>query len=203
MALLLSCACGAPSMDQRLTQARLSLAQVNTLIVHPSPAQMKAAVGVALLSIVQGGAGIGGEGGGGVVLQRVEGGWGAPYGVDVGAGTIGLQLGGQGKDVMILFNDTQALKDFVTGGMQLQALGEGTFGAASGDTVAPQASMVRFVKCQGLFGGLQLGGLNVSPSHNLNAATYGSEADSDSILSGKVRLPEDTTRLTRMLDAMD
>jgi lipid-binding SYLF domain-containing protein len=202
-ALLSLAACGAPSMDERLTQARLSLAQVNTLPAHPSPEQMKAAKGIALLSIVQGGAGLGGEGGGGVVLQRVSGGWGAPYGVDVGAGTIGLQLGGQGKDVMILFNDESALKQFVSGGMQLQAIGEGTFGAATGNTLEMKPSMVRFVKCQGVFGGVELGGLNVSPSNNLNAATYGSKADSDAILSGKVKQPEGTSRLTRMLDAMD
>ena len=61
-ALLSLAACGAPSMDERLTQARLSLAQVNTLPAHPSPEQMKAAKGIALLSIVQGGAGLGGEG---------------------------------------------------------------------------------------------------------------------------------------------
>ena len=54
-----------------------------------------------------------------------------------------------------------------------------------------------------MFGGLELGGLNVSPSNNLNAATYGSKADSDAILSGKVKQPEGTSRLTRMLDAMD
>ena len=201
--LLLVAACGAPSMHERLETARHSLAEVNTLQDHPTIKDMQDAKGVALLSIVQGGAGIGGEGGGGIVQQRTSDGWGAPLAVDVGAGTIGLQLGGQGKDVMILFNDEAALKDFVSGGMQLQAIGEGTFGAAAGNTLGKEPSMVRFVKCQGVFGGLELGGLNVGPANNLNAATYGSKADSAAILSGKVKQPEGTSRLTRMLDAMD
>jgi lipid-binding SYLF domain-containing protein len=41
------------------------------------------------------------------------------------------------------------------------------------------------------------------PANNLNAATYGSKSDSAAILSGKVKQPEGTSRLTRMLDAMD
>jgi len=196
-------ACGAPSMEERLTQARLSLAQVNTLKDHPTPEQMKAAKGVALLSIVQGGLGIGGEGGGGVVLQRNGTTWGCPYAVDLGAGTIGLQIGGQGKDVLLIFNSQDALEDFVDGGMQLHALGEGTFGASTGNTNAEKRSTIVFLKGQGVFGGLELGALNVGPANDVNGATYGSDADRTAILSGKAKPPEGLSRLTRMLDAMD
>ena len=202
--LLLVAACGAPSMHERLETARHSLAEVNTLQDHPTIKDMQDAKGVALLSIVQGGAGIGGEGGGGIVLQRAGTGWGSPFAVDVGAGTLGIQLGGQGKDVLILFNDAATLQEFVKGGMQLQALGEGTFGASSGNTKAPKPATSVFTKCQGLFGGLELGGLNVGPARNLNAATYG-KADAEAILSGKVKpanVDEPLSRLVKMLDAM-
>lgn len=202
---LLTAACGAPSMHERLDQARHSLAEINTLSVHPTQEEMKKAVGIALLSVVQGGAVIGGEGGGGVVMQRLTGGWGSPYAVDLGAGTLGLQLGGQGKDVLILFNDAGALKEFVKGGMNLQALGEGTFGAASGNTKEPKLNTTVFVKGQGLFGGLELGGLNVGPATNVNTGAYG-KADADAILSGKVQpanVKEPLDRLVKMLDAMN
>jgi lipid-binding SYLF domain-containing protein len=203
LCLLPLAACGAPTMEERLTQARLSLAQVNTLKDHPTPEQMKAAKGVALLSIVQGGVGIGGEGGGGVVLQRNGTTWGCPFAVDVGAGTIGLQLGGQGKDVLLLFNSEDAMLDFLEGGLQLHALGEGTFGASTGNTNAVKRSTLVFLKGQGIFGGLELGALNVGPANDVNAAAYGSGTDRSAILSGKVKPPETLSRLTRMLDAMD
>ena len=196
-------ACGASTMEERLTQARLSLAQVNTLKDHPSPEQMKAAKGLALLSIGQGGVGIGGEGGGGIVLQRNGTTWGCPYAVDLGAGTIGLQLGGQGKDVLLLFNSEDAMLDFLEGGMQLQAVGEGTFGASTGNTNAIKRSTIVFLKGQGVFGGLELGALNVGPAKDVNAAAYGGASDQSAILSGKVKPPEGLSRLTRMLDAMD
>jgi lipid-binding SYLF domain-containing protein len=201
---LLAAACGAPSMHERLDQARHALAEINTLTVHPSVEEMKKAVGVALLSLGQGGVVIGGEGGGGIVLQRVTGGWGSPYAVDLGAGTIGLQLGGQGKDVMVLFNDAAALKEFVKGGMQLQAVGEGTIGAASGNTKEPKLNTTVFVKGQGVFGGLELGGLNVGPATSVNAGAYG-KADAEAILTGKVQpanVKEPLERLLKMLDAM-
>ena len=203
LCLLPLAACGAPSMEERLTQARLSLAQVNTLKDHPTPEQMKAAKGVALLSIVQAGVGIGGEGGGGVVLQRNGSTWGSPYAVDLGAGTIGLQLGGQGKDVLLIFNSQDALDDFLDGGMQLHALGEGTFGASTGNTNAQKRSTLVFLKGQGVFGGLELGALNVGPANDVNGATYGGNTDRAAILSGKAKPPEGLSRLTRMLDAMD
>ena len=201
---LLLAACGAPSMVERLETARHTLAEVNTLKDHPTVKDMQDAKGVALLSIVQGGAGLGGEGGGGIVLRREGGGWGSPYAVDVGAGTIGLQLGGQGKDVLILFNDEATLKEFVAGGMNLQALGEGTFGAASGNTKAPKPATSIFTKGQGVYGGLELGGLNVAPANAVNAGSYG-KADTETILSGKVKpanAEAPLASLMKMLDAM-
>jgi len=199
---LLLSACGAPSMHERLDQARHSLAEINTLSVHPTQEEMKKAVGVALLSVVQGGAIIGGEGGGGVVLKRVGGGWGAPYGIDAAAGTIGAQLGGQGKDVLIVFHDEAAMQEFVRGGMHLQAVAEGTGGSANGDTRSQKVGYTYFVKGSGLYGGAELGGLNFSPANKVNAETYGSMATSGEILDGKVKKPDGLSSLTGALDAM-
>jgi len=189
-------------MDERLTQARLSLAQVNTLKDHPTPEQMKTAKGVALLSIVQGGLGIGGEGGGGVVLQRNGTTWGCPYAVDLGAGTIGLQIGGQGKDVLILFNSDGALSDFLKGEMQLQAVAEGTGGSESGNTRSKSSEREIFVKGSGLYGGAELGGMKFSASNKINAGSYGPAATSTDILDGKVKKPDGLSTLTDALDAM-
>ena len=152
--------------------------------------------------MAQGGIGIGGEGGGGVVLKRVGSGWGAPYGIDAAAGTIGAQLGGQGKDVLIVFNDETALQQFVKGGMQLQAVAEGTGGNASGNTRSTKLAYEYFIKGNGLYGGAELGGLNFSPANKVNAETYGSMATSGEILDGKVKKPDGLSSLTSTLDAM-
>jgi hypothetical protein len=71
---LLPVGCGASTMSARISNATHALAEVNTLEKKPTKQQMKEAKGVAIMIIAQGGVGIGGEGGGGVVLKRVDGG---------------------------------------------------------------------------------------------------------------------------------
>ena len=199
---LLPVGCGASTMSARVTDAMQTLAEINTLKTKPTKEQMSAAKGVAILSLAQGGIGIGGEGGGGLVLKRVGGGWGAPYAMDAAAGTIGAQLGGQGKDVLIVFNDETSLKQFVAGGMQLQAVAEGTGGNDSGNTRSKKLGYEYFIKGSGLYGGAELGGLNFSASNKVNAAAYGAMATSSDILDGKVTRPEGMPGLTSALDAM-
>lgn len=199
---LLPVGCGASTMSARISDAQHSLAEVNTLEKKPTKQQMADAKGVAILSVAQGGIGIGGEGGGGIVLKRVGGGWGAPYAMDAAAGTIGAQLGGQAKEVLIVFNDETSLKQFVVGGMQLQAVAEGTGGSASGNTRSTKLGYEYFVKGSGLYGGAELGGMNFSPANKVNAATYGAVATSGDILEGKVTKPAGLSGLTSALDAM-
>ncbi len=199
---LLPIGCGASTMSQRLLDANHALAQVNTLPKKPTKEQMAAAKAVAILNIAQGGIGIGGEGGGGVVLKRVGSGWGAPYAIDAAAGTIGAQLGGQGKDVLILFNSDGALSDFLKGEMQLQAVAEGTGGSESGNTRSKSSEREIFVKGSGLYGGAELGGMKFSASNKINAGSYGPAATSTDILDGKVTKPDGTSSLTAALDAM-
>ena len=199
---LLPVGCGASTMSARISNATQVLAEINTLEKKPTAQQIKNAKGVVIMTLAQGGIGIGGEGGGGVALKRVGGGWGAPYGIDAAAGTIGAQLGGQGKDVLIVFNDETSLQQFVKGGMQLQAVAEGTGGNANGDTRSKKLAYEYFVKGSGLYGGAELGGLNFSPANKVNAETYGSMATSGEILDGKVKKPEGLSSLTNALDAM-
>lgn len=199
---LLPIGCGASTMSQRLLDASHALAQVNTLPKKPTKQQMSAAKGVAILSIAQGGVGIGGEGGGGIVLKRVGDGWGAPYAIDAAAGTIGAQLGGQGKDVLILFNSEGAMSEFLKGDMQLQAVAEGTGGSESGNTRSKSSEREIFVKGTGLYGGAELGGMKFSAANKINAGSYGPAATSTDILDGKVKRPDGTSSLTAALDAM-
>ena len=199
---LLPVGCGASTMSARISNATQVLAEINTLEKKPTAQQIKDAKGVVIMNLAQGGIGIGGEGGGGVALKRVGGGWGAPYGIDAAAGTIGAQLGGQGKDVLIVFNDETSLQQFVKGGMQLQAVAEGTGGNASGNTRSTKLAYEYFIKGSGLYGGAELGGLNFSPANKVNAETYGSMATSGEILDGKVKKPDGLSSLTSTLDAM-
>jgi lipid-binding SYLF domain-containing protein len=199
---LLPIGCGASTMGARISEAQVDLSKVQTSAEKPTREDMKDVKGVALMSVGQGGVGIGGEGGGGVILKRVGGGWGAPFAFDAAAGSIGLQLGGQVKHIMVVFYEEGALKQFAMGGMQLLAVGEGTGGSASGNTRSTNVQYKPFIAGAGLYGGLQLGGLNFTPAKEVNSATYGPSASMEDILNGKVAAPAGTAGLTASLDAM-
>ena len=102
----------------------------------------------------------------------------------------------------MVFNSDEALKQFVAGGMHLQAVAEGTGGSDSGNTKSKKPEYEYFIKGNGLFGGAELGGLNFSPANKVNAATYGPVPTSQDILDGKVTKPDGTSSLTAALDAM-
>lgn len=193
--------CGASTMSARVTDAVDTINRLNASAEKPTKEDMKNVKGVVIMHTAQGGLGVGGEGGGGVVMKAVGRGWGAPFAMDVAAGTIGLQIGGQSKHFMIVFYDEGALKQFVQGGMQLQAVGEGTGGTATGDTRSTNTLYKPFIAGAGLYGGLQLGGLNFSPATKVNSATYDS-ATTTEILDGKVTKPGNLSSLTKALDAL-
>jgi len=198
---LLPVGCGASTMSARLSEARIDLAKVNASPEAPKKDDVKNMKGIAIMSVGQGGVGIGGEGGGGLLLKKLDSGWGAPFAVDAAAGSIGLQLGGQVKHFIVIFYDEGCMRDFAKGGMQLLAVGEGTGGSATGNTRSTSAQYKAFIAGAGLYGGLQLGGLNYSPATDVNSAAYGSATLTD-ILDGKVRVPDGLTSLTASLDAM-
>lgn len=193
--------CGASTMSARVTDAVDTINRLNASAEKPTKEDMKNVKGVVIMHTAQGGLGVGGEGGGGVVMKAIGRGWGAPFAMDVAAGTIGLQIGGQSKHFMIVFYDEGALSQFVQGGMQLQAVGEGTGGTSTGDTRSTSTLYKPFIAGAGLYGGLQLGGLNFSPSTKVNSAAYPG-ASTTEILDGKVTKPENLSSLTKALDAL-
>ncbi len=129
-------------------------------------------------------------------MKAIGRGWGAPFAMDVAAGTIGLQIGGQSKHFMIVFYDEAALNQFVQGGMQLQAVGEGTGGTAAGDTRSASTLYKPFIAGAGLYGGLQLGGLNFSPATKVNSFFFNDTATTE------VTKPENLSSLSKSLDAL-
>jgi lipid-binding SYLF domain-containing protein len=193
--------CGASTMSARVTDAVDTINTLNASAEKPTTEDMKNVKGVVIMHTAQGGLGVGGEGGGGVVMKAIGRGWGAPFAMDVAAGTIGLQIGGQSKHFLIVFYDESALNQFVQGGMQLQAVGEGTGGTSTGDTRSKSALYKPFIAGEGLYGGLQLGGLNFAPATKVNEAAYPG-ASATAILDGKVTKPENLSSLTKALDAL-
>ncbi len=124
---------------------------------------------------------VGGRGGHGVISRRVKGGWSAPAAFDLGGGSVGLQIGANKTDFVLLFMNDEALggllKDkFEIGGEGSAVAGPvGRTASASTDALL-RAQIISYSRSKGLFAGLELKGVVIKPDDNDNVAVYGMKA---------------------------
>lgn len=129
-------------------------------------------------NMLKGGFILGGSGGSGVLVARNEktGDWSQPAFYTLGSVTLGLQIGGESAEVIMMIRTQKALDtlyttEFKLGGDTSVAAGPVGVGAKSVVT----ADIVSFAKSKGLFAGLNLEGAVVKVSADSNKAYYGKE----------------------------
>jgi len=137
---------------------------------------LKSAKGVLIFpSIIKGGVIVGGSGGTGVLLVRGEGDrWSQPAFYTLGAVSVGLQIGGQAAEVVILANSQKAVDRLLTNSVKLG----GEVSVAAGPKGAGKASnltadFVSYAKSKGAFLGASVEGSVLDVRDTLNHAYYG------------------------------
>jgi len=129
--------------------------------------------------VLKGGVIIGGSGGTGVLLVREhkEGEFSYPAFYTMGSVSLGLQIGGESAEVILLVMTKQGIDSLLTSKFKLGgdvSVALGPVGAgAKGDITA---DIIYFAKSKGLYAGLNLDGSYLSVRENLNKAYYGKEA---------------------------
>ena len=125
---------------------------------------------------------IGGRGGDGVISRRVPGGWSQPAFFKLGGGSVGLQIGASSTDFVMLFMNTEALQGLLEDKFEIG--GEGSVAAgpvgrsASASTDAQlKAQILSYSRSKGLFAGLEIKGVAISPDNNDNEPVYGMKAN--------------------------
>ena len=130
-------------------------------------------------SLIKGGFFVGGEGGSGVLIaRRPEGGWGQPAFFTLGAGSLGIQFGGQVSEVVFTFMTERGLNAVLTNQVKLGAdlsIAVGPVGKSvgAGTTTNFGSDMYMFAKSQGLFGGGALQGAVIAKRDDWNQGFYG------------------------------
>lgn len=132
---------------------------------------------------------IGGRGGQGVISRRVSGGWSAPAFYNIGGGSIGLQVGAQKTDYVMLIMNADGLKGlmedkFELGGEMSVAAGPVGREAAASTNLTLDAGILSYSRSKGLFAGVALKGAVINPDNNLNEAVYDGKKASEVIGSG-------------------
>ena len=136
---------------------------------------------------------LGGSGGSGVLVARNEktGDWSEPAFYTLGSVTLGLQIGGESAEVIMMVRTQKALDALYTTGFKLggdTSVAVGPMGAGAKSVVT--ADIVSFAKSKGLFAGLNLEGAVVKVSVDSNRAYYGKEVSPlDIIVRNEVRNP--------------
>lgn len=138
--------------------------------------------------LVKGGFIIGAEGGSGVFMSRgTDGSWSAPAFYTLAAGSIGLQIGGEVKEVVFVLMSDKAVDAMLSSEFKLGAdasisvgpLGRGVEASRSTDLTS---DIYAFSKSVGLFGGGALEGAKIFERVSLNTSYYGKGATAPSIV---------------------
>jgi len=154
--------------------------------------------------------GLGGSYGRGVMTcragQSFDGLWGAPTMIALEGGSVGLQLGGQATDyVLLVMNDRGAdsilgSKVKLGGDASAAAGPKGRTAGASTD-LAMRAEILTYSRSRGLFAGVSLEGSTLRPDGDANDIVYGKHVQPrDIVRAGAVSVPTDAQPLIDVLN---
>ena len=148
---------------------------------------------------------IGGSYGKGVVLKREQGTWSGPAFFSIGAGSLGLQLGGQAVDLILVVIGKQAMNSFMKTKFKLGAdiaVAAGPVGAqaTAATEIFLKGGIYSYSRTRGAFIGLSIEGAGIATQEEMNKAYYKAAYSPAEIFSGQVHLPESAIQLINTLN---
>jgi lipid-binding SYLF domain-containing protein len=154
--------------------------------------------------------GVGGSYGRGVMLCRggnaFDGPWGPPAMMALEGGSVGLQLGGQAIDYVLLVMNDRGAESVLSSKVKLGADASAAAGpkgrAADASTDATmRAEILSYSRARGLFAGVSLEGSTLRPDSDANEVVYGRKVDAKEIVRGTVAVPQGAQPLVDLLNA--
>jgi len=144
--------------------------------------------------MVKGGFVFGAEGGKGVATCRTDHGWSAPAFFAITGGSWGLQIGVEGIDLVMVFQNDKGMQRLLESKFKVGADASAAAGPigrhASADTDwKMNDEILTYSRAKGVFAGLTLNGADVRPDEDAMRAEYGGNATFRSVLTGSVPPP--------------
>jgi len=164
---------------------------------------------VVLPSVVKFAIGIGGSYGRGVMTCRggknFQGRWGAPTMMALEGGSVGLQLGGQATDFVLLLMSARSAQNILAskvkiGGDVSAAAGPVGRTASAETDVTLRAEILSYSRARGLFAGISLSGSTLRPDNSANKSLYGKEVNAKDIVFDRAVAPPSAKLLLETLD---
>jgi len=148
---------------------------------------------------------IGGSYGKGIVLKHERGKWSGPAFFNIGAGSFGLQLGGQSIDLILVILGHKTMDSFLKtkfklGGDIAVAVGPVGAQATAATEIFLKGGIYSYSRTRGAFIGLSIEGAGIATQEEMNKAYYNASYSPAEIFSGQVHLPESAIQLINTLN---
>lgn len=146
-------------------------------------------------SLLKGGFVVGGAHGRGMATCRTATGWSAPAPLTTTGGSIGLQIGGQAVDlVMVIMND-RGMQALLSSKFKLGADASVAAGPVGRHTEGStdwklRAEVLTYSRARGLFAGISFNGAVIKQDEDATREIYGRMVDFKTILTGSVATPQ-------------
>jgi SH3 domain-containing YSC84-like protein 1 len=183
--------------DERLKNAEAVLKELVSTPDNGIPLGLlkKAKCVVIVPSVKKAAIGIGGQYGRGYISCRNDGSWSAPGGIRIEGGSIGLQLGGSGTDVVMLVRDDRGAEkllssQFKVGGDASVAAGPVGRSASAETDITFSAEILAWSRAKGLYAGVSLQGSTIREDGSENKELYGKTISNKEIVTGKIAVPK-------------
>src|SRR5438477_8248697 len=138
--------------------------------------------------------------------EHFTGPWSAPTMMALEGGSIGLQLGGQATDFVLLVMNPRGARAILSSKVKLGADASAAAGpkgrtANASTDVTMRAEVLSYSRARGLFAGLSLEGSTVRPDNDANEKVYGKKVEAESIVfKGTVAVPPAAQKMIAYLN---
>lgn len=136
---------------------------------------VKEAKGIVIINVTGFSIGIGGSGGDGILMAKTEEGWSGPVGITTQGGTLGIDVGGQDNDIVILLMNNGAVSKWASGehfGSSSASAVLGPKGGAAVDATMKTRDFNVYIWNKGAKLGVNFGGFDVDVNNEANAEYY-------------------------------
>ena len=200
--------------EERIDEAIRTLEEIMAAPDAAIPeALLERSVGIAVFpSTVRAGFFVGGQRGRGFIAAKDEdtGAWSAPAFLTLTGGSIGLQVGAQSVDIVLLIQNRRGLSrlldnQFKLGGEASAVVGPVGRTLEASTDLQMTAEILSYSRSRGVFAGVTLGGATLRADRDANERFYGERLDSRQILlNGETgsAFPDAVPRLRQALDSL-
>ena len=155
---------------------------------------VKEAKGIVIINVTGFSIGIGGSGGDGILMSKTEKGWSGPVAITTQGGTLGIDVGGQDNDIVMLLMNNGVVSRWAAGEHFSSSSASAVLGPKGGaavDATMKTRDFNVYIWTKGAKLGVNFGGFDVSINNEANANYYDKPlVSAKDILNNVAEVPE-------------